>query len=99
MAASDLGKERALALQTSLLRVGVNVLGAVVLLAYLVLTLLSYPQTPALWRHHADVPHATAFFQDMAAQFPLVGLSSLFQTTAAALVSYRRPVGVCSLGW
>jgi hypothetical protein len=88
-----------LTLQTSLLRVGVNVLGAVVLLAYLVLTLLSYPQTPALWRHHADVPHATAFFQDMAAKFPLVGLSSLFETNAAVIVSYCVPVGIVTLAW
>src|SRR5262245_59940171 len=97
MAASDLGKERALALQTSLLRVGVNVLGAMVLLAYLVLAILSYPQTPALWRHHADVPHATAFFQDFAAKFPLVGLSSLFETNAAVIVSYCVPVGVVAI--
>jgi hypothetical protein len=99
MAALGRGKERALTLQTSLLRVGVNVLGAVVLLAYLVLTLLSYPQTPALWRHHADVPHATAFFQDMAAKFPLVGLSSLFETNAAVIVSYCVPVGIVTLAW
>jgi hypothetical protein len=99
MAALDLGKERALALQTSLFRVGVNVLGAVVLLAYLVLTLLSYPQTPALWRHHADVPHATAFFQDFAAKVPLVGLSSLFETNAAVIVSYCVPVGIVTIAW
>ena len=91
MAASDLGKERALALQTSLLRVGVNVLGAVVLLAYLVLAFLSYPQTPALWRHHPAAPHAMAFFQDLAAKFPLVGLSNLFETNAAVIVSLDKP--------
>jgi hypothetical protein len=88
-----------LALQTSLLRVGVNVLGAVVLLAYLVLAFLSYAQTPALWRHHPAAPHAMAFFQDLAAKFPLVGLSRLFETNAAVIVSYCVPVGIVTIAW
>jgi hypothetical protein len=88
-----------LALQTSLLRVSVNVLGAIVLLAYLVLALLSYPQTPALWRHHPAAPHAMAFFQDLAAKFPLVGLSNLFETNAAVIVSYCVPVGIATVAW
>jgi hypothetical protein len=88
------------ALQNSLLRVGVNLLGAVVLLAYLVLALLSYPQTPALWRYHADaVPHATAFFQDLAVKFPLTGLSGLFETLGAVVVSYCVPVGIITVAW
>src|SRR5262245_38211155 len=99
MTASDLEKERTLALQIPLLRVGVNILGTVVLLAYLVLAFLSYPQTPALWRHHPDVPHAAAFFKDLAATFPLVGLSNLFETNAAVIVSYCVPVGIVTVAW
>ena len=99
MTASDLEKERTLALQIPLLRIGVNILGAVVLLAYLVLAFLSYPQTPALWRHHPDVPHAMAFFKDLAAKFPLVGLSNLFETNAAVIVSYCVPVGIVTTAW
>src|SRR5262249_36540803 len=74
-------------------------LGAVVLLAYLVLALLSYPQTPALWRHHPAAPHAMAFFQDLAAKFPLVGLSNLFETNAAVIISYCVPVGIATVAW
>jgi hypothetical protein len=88
-----------LALQSSFLRVGVNLLGAVVLLAYLLLAFLSYAQTPALWRHHADVPHATAFFQDLATKFPLVGLSRLFETNASVIVSYCVLVGIITVAW
>jgi hypothetical protein len=88
-----------LALQSSFLRVGVNLLGAVVLLAYLLLAVLSYAQTPALWRHHADVPHATAFFQDLATKFPLVGLSRLFETNASVIVSYCALVGIITVAW
>jgi hypothetical protein len=88
-----------LALQTLFLRVGVNLLGAVVLLAYLALAFLSYAQTPALWRHHADVPHATAFFQDLATKFPLFGLSRLFETNASVIVSYCVLVGIITVAW
>ena len=41
-----------MALQSSALRVRINLFGIVVLAAYLVLTLLSYLQAPALWRNH-----------------------------------------------
>src|SRR5262245_50321523 len=99
MAALDLRKQRALALQSSFLRVSVNLLGTVVLLAYLVLVLLSYAQTPALWRHHPAAPHAMAFFKDLAAKFPLVGLSNLFETNAAVIVSYCVPVGIATIAW
>jgi hypothetical protein len=76
-----------LALQTSFLRVGVNLLGAVVLAAYAVLTVLSYVQVPVLWRNHGAAPHAVAFFDDLATKFPLVGLSRLFETNAAVIIS------------
>src|SRR5262245_2905136 len=99
MAALDLRKQRALALQSSFLRVSVNLLGTVVLLAYLVLVLLSYAQTPALRRHHPAAPHAMAFFKDLAAKFPLVGLSNLFETNAAVIVSYCVPVGIATIAW
>jgi len=88
-----------LALQTSFLRVGVNLLGAVVLLAYLLLAFLSYAQTPALWQHHPAAPHAVAFFKDLAAKFPLVGLSRLFETNASVIVSYCVLVGIITVVW
>jgi len=83
--------------QTSFLRVGVNILGAVVLAAYLVLTLLSYAQAPALWRNHPAAPHAMAFFSDLATKFPLVGLSSMFESSAAVIISYCVPVGIVTV--
>ena len=52
-------------MQTSFLRVGVNLLGAVALVAYAVLTVLSYAQVPVLWRNHGSAPHAVAFFDDL----------------------------------
>jgi len=89
-----------LALQTSLfLRVGVNLLGAVALAAYAVLTVLSYVQVPVLWRNHGAAPHAVAFFDDLATRFPLVGLSRLFETNAAVIISYCIPVGIITAAW
>jgi len=88
-----------LALQTSFLRVGVNLLGAVALVAYAVLTVLSYVQVPVLWRNHGSAPHAVAFFDDLAAKFPLFGLSRLFETNAAVIISYCVPVGIITAAW
>jgi len=88
-----------LALQTSFLRVGVNLLGAVALAAYAVLTVLSYVQVPVLWRNHGAAPHAVAFFDDLATRFPLVGLSRLFETNAAVIISYCIPVGIITAAW
>jgi len=86
-------------LQTSFLRVGVNLLGAVALAAYAVLTVLSYVQVPVLWRNHGAAPHAVAFFDDLATRFPLVGLSRLFETNAAVIISYCVPVGIITAAW
>jgi alpha-1,6-mannosyltransferase len=86
-------------LHTSFLRVGVNLLGTVVLVAYAVLTVLSYAQAPVLWRNHPAAPHAVAFFDDLATKFPLVGLSRLFETNAAVITSYCVPVGIITAVW
>ena len=86
-------------MQTSFLRVGVNLLGAVALAAYAVLTVLSYVQVPVLWRNHGSTPHAVAFFDDLATRFPLVGLSRLFETNAAVIISYCIPVGIITAAW
>jgi len=86
-------------LQTSFVRVGVNCLGAVALAAYAVLTFLSYVQVPVLWRNHGAAPHAVAFFDDFATRFPLVGLSRLFETNAAVIISYCIPVGIITAAW
>jgi alpha-1,6-mannosyltransferase len=88
-----------LALQTSFLRVGVNLLGAVALAAYAVLTVLSYVQVPVLWRNHGATPHAVAFFDDLTTRFPLVGLSRLFETNAAVIISYCIPVAIITAVW
>jgi alpha-1,6-mannosyltransferase len=88
-----------LALQTSFLRVGVNLLGTVALAAYAVLTVLSYAQVPVLWRNHGAAPHAVAFFDDVATKFPLFGLSRLFETNAAVIISYCVPVGIITAAW
>ena len=93
------GSKRTLALQTSFLRVGVNLLGAVALAAYAVLTVLSYVQVPVLWRNHGATPHAVAFFDDLATKFPLVGLSRLYETNAAIVISYCIPVGIITIAW
>jgi hypothetical protein len=93
------GSKRTLALQTSFLRVGVNLLGAVALAAYAVLTVLSYVQVPVLWRNHGSTPHAVAFFDDLATKFPLVGLSRLYETNAAIVISYCIPVGIITIAW
>ena len=86
-------------MQTSFLRVGVNCLGAVALAAYAVLTVLSYVQVPVLWRNHKAAPHAVAFFDDFATRFPLVGLSRLFETNAAVIISYCVPVAIITAVW
>ena len=86
-------------MQTSFLRVGVNLLGAVALAAYAVLTVLSYVQVPVLWRNHGAAPHAVAFFDDLATRFPLVGLSRLFETNAAVITSYCVPVAIITAVW
>jgi alpha-1,6-mannosyltransferase len=88
-----------LALQTSFLRVGVNLLGAVAVVAYAVLAFLSYVQVPVLWRNHGAAPHAVAFFEDLATKFPLFGLSHLFETNAAVIISYCVPVAIITAAW
>lgn len=47
------------------LRTRVNVLGAIALLTYLSVAVLSYPQAAALW-YDADAPHTKAFFLALA---------------------------------
>lgn len=84
-------------MQTSFLRIGVNILGSVVLAAYGALALLSYAQAPALWRNHPAVPHAMAFFSDLAARFPLVAFHTLFETNLAVIISYCVPIAVVTV--
>lgn len=86
-------------MQTSFLRVGVNLLGAVAVVAYAVLAFLSYVQVPVLWRNHGAAPHAVAFFEDLATKFPLFGLSHLFETNAAVIISYCVPVAIITAAW
>jgi len=90
------GREK-LPLQTSFVRMGVNILGAVVLAAYSALTLLSYVQAPALWRNHPAAPHAVAFFAELGTHFPLVALGTMFETSAAVIVSHYVPLAVVTL--
>jgi alpha-1,6-mannosyltransferase len=81
-----------LALQSSAVRVRVNLFGIVVLAAYLALALLSYLQAPALWRNHPVAPQAVAFFNDLAARYPLIAFHRLFESNLAAIISYWVPV-------
>src|SRR4051794_25811058 len=83
---------RELALQSSALRVRINLFGIVVLAAYLVLALLSYLQAPALWRNHSAAPQALAFFNDLAARYPVIAFHRLFENNLAVVISYWIPV-------
>jgi alpha-1,6-mannosyltransferase len=71
----------------------------VALAAYAVLAFLSYLQVPVLWRNHGAAPHAVAFFDDLAPRFPLFGLSRLFETNAAVIISYCVPVAIITAIW
>ncbi len=84
-------------MQTSFLRIGVNILGSVVLSAYGALALMSYAQAPALWRTHPAAPHAMAFFGDLATRFPLVAFHTLFETSLAVIISYCVPLAVVTV--
>jgi alpha-1,6-mannosyltransferase len=71
----------------------------VAVVAYAVLAFLSYVQVPVLWRNHGAAPHAVAFFEDLATKFPLFGLSHLFETNAAVIISYCVPVAIITAAW
>lgn len=78
------------------IRLRINVLGAVTLASYVTLSLLSYVQTPALWRNHG-APQAMSVFDDLAARVPFVGLYRLFEGNGGVLASYYLPLGVATL--
>jgi len=84
-------------LQTSALRVCVNILGAAVLAGYLVLTLLSYLQAPALWRSHPVAPRAIAYFNDLAAHYPVIALHRWLGDSTAVVVSYFIPLAIVTV--
>jgi alpha-1,6-mannosyltransferase len=79
----------------SSIRFRVNLLGAIALLAYASLALLSYAQTPALWRDR-DTPRVIAFFDALIAQFPVIGLNRLLENNTAVLVSYCVPLALAT---
>jgi len=85
-------------LQSSALRVRINLFGIVVLAAYVVLALLSYLQAPALWRNHPAAPQAVAFFNDLAARYPVIAFHRLFENNLAVIISYWIPVGFATAG-
>jgi alpha-1,6-mannosyltransferase len=74
---------------TSSIRFRVNLLGAVALLAYVSLALLSYPQAAALWRHR---PRAAAFFDALATPLPAIGLGRTIESNSLVLISYFLPL-------
>ena len=80
---------------TSSIRFCVNLLGGIALLAYVSLALLSYVQTPALWRNH-DTPRVIAFFEELAAQFPVISLNRLLENNTTVLVSYCAPLALAT---
>ena len=77
------------------LRFRLHVLGAIAFAAYGALALMSYAQAPVLWPA-ATAPNATAFFERLGQDFPVVGLSRLFADTTAALIAYAIPLAVAS---
>jgi len=81
-----------LALQTSALRVRVNILGTAVLAGYVVLTLLSYLQAPALWQSHPAAPRAVAYFNDLATQYPVIALHRWLGDSTTVIISYFVPL-------
>lgn len=86
-----------LALQSSVLRLRINLLGSAALSAYLVLMFLSYLQASALWRSHPAAPQAVAFFDDLATRFPALALHRFLDGNAAVIVSYSGPLAVVTV--
>jgi alpha-1,6-mannosyltransferase len=78
------------------LRLRVNVLGCAALLGYAALTLLSYVQTPALWRAE-NAERALAFFDELAQRFPIISLYRSFPSSEAVIASYWAPLGLATL--
>ena len=83
-------------MQTSALRVRVNILGSAALAGYVALTLLSYLQAPALWRTHPVAPRAIAYFNDLATQYPVIALHRWLGDSTAVVVSYFVPLAVAT---
>jgi len=83
-----------LALQSSALRVRVNLFGTVVLGGYVALTLLSFLQAPALWRSHPAAQRAIAFFYELIERYPFLANHQLLKNTEAVIISYFVPLGV-----
>ena len=78
------------------LRLRVNLLGCAALVGYAALTVLSYIQAPALWRAE-NATQMLAFFDDLAARFPIIGTYRAFPSSAAVIWSYWLPLGLATM--
>jgi alpha-1,6-mannosyltransferase len=81
----------------------INLLGAIIFGAHLLLALLSYIQAPALWR--SEGLRATAFFESLGSQSPAVTLnpstwlaaSNLFASNESVLATYAIPFAIATI--
>lgn len=76
------------------LRRRINVLGAIIALAYLAEAFLSYAQAPQLWREEG--PRMLAFFEDVVGDRQASWLHGLLFTKERIVASYWIPLGVAS---
>jgi alpha-1,6-mannosyltransferase len=69
----------------------------VVLLGYVALTLLSFLQSPALWRSHPAAQRAAAFFYDMIERFPVLARYQQLKNNEAVIISYFVPLAILTV--
>jgi alpha-1,6-mannosyltransferase len=95
-----------MSLKSSLLRLRINCLGAIALLAYVSMALLSYAQAVALWWSEiAEAPRAMVFFQTIDSYIlavPVyssiqVAVSSLLTSNTIVIVVYWIPLAVATI--
>jgi alpha-1,6-mannosyltransferase len=77
------------------LRLKINLLGAVIVLAYLAEAFLSYAQAPQLWREEG--PRLMAFFEDFLGDRQASWLHMMLFTKERIIASYWAPLGAASL--
>lgn len=76
------------------LRLQINLLGSVIVAAYLAEAVLSYAQAPQLWREEG--PRLLAFFEDTIGDLQASWLHGLLFTKERIVVSYWIPIGIAS---
>lgn len=84
-------------MQSSALRVRVNLLGAVGFATYLTMAVLSFFQAPALWFQHPAAPQAASFFYAFAEKFPVIALGRLLGHAGGILISYCIPLALATV--